>query len=211
MLASCQDSTLFRYLEDDHKISTPIYPHDATFNEVLWVSKEVEVETIPNVPIPQPLPALAVGTNTISEFLDQLPEYTVEEVSQIELATRGQFDNPQWKRMREGRITASKLKSVVSRNKTLHSDESNHSKDPVPIIKQIMGYETINENIPNLKYGRLMEPKAREVYRQLLHEQGHQDLSIRECGLFVDPQNVFIGASQMHWWIVPAAAVGCLR
>ncbi|KAJ8034047.1 hypothetical protein HOLleu_24465 [Holothuria leucospilota] len=94
MLASCQDSTLFRYLEDDHKISTPIYPHDATFNEVLWVSKEVEVETIPNVPIPQPLPALAVGTNTISEFLDQLPEYTVEEVSQIELATRGQFDNP---------------------------------------------------------------------------------------------------------------------
>ncbi|KAJ8030935.1 hypothetical protein HOLleu_27485 [Holothuria leucospilota] len=202
MLASCQDSTLFRYLEDDHKISTPIYPHDATFNEVLWVSKEVEVETIPNVPIPQPLPALAVGTNTISEFLDQLPEYTVEEVSQIEIATRGQFDNPQWKRMREGRITASKLKSVVSRNKTLHSDDSNHSKDPVPIIKQIMGYETINENIPNLKYGRLMEPKAREVYRQLLHEQGHQDLSIRECGLFVDPQNVFIGAS-------PDALVDC--
>ena len=66
-----------------------------------------------------------------------------------------------------------------------------------------MNYETVNPDLPSLKYGKIMEPKARNEYERISRQRGHKDLQVTECGFFVHPERVYIGAS-------PDALVECL-
>ena len=46
-----------------------------------------------------------------------------------------------------------------------------------------------------LKYGRKMKPTAREKYIEVLTEQGHTNVNVRACSLFVHPEYIFLRAS----------------
>ena len=58
-----------------------------------------------------------------------------------------------------------------------------------------MTYGTLSPDLPSLKYGRLMEPKAREAYELVARQRGHKNLQVKECGLFEHLNKIFTGAS----------------
>ena len=48
-----------------------------------------------------------------------------------------------------------------------------------------------------LMYGRETEPHAINQYAKVLSSNGHKDVSVSECGLFVLPEHIYMAASQM--------------
>ncbi|CAH1266690.1 Hypp3518 [Branchiostoma lanceolatum] len=190
MFPSCQNSTVFKYMHHDTP-PPPAFPPQADFN----LDTEMETETTVDCTPLQSLSEMASGKQTVQSFIDSLPAYTINQVATIEVETRGQADNTQWANFRSGMITASNLKSVVTRNDTLHNEHTSLSKDPQPLIKTLMGYTPLDPDLPSLKYGRLLEPLAREAYKGIQKEKGHQNMEVTECGLFVHPKKAFLGAS----------------
>ncbi|XP_071506667.1 uncharacterized protein [Diadema antillarum] len=193
MYPTCERSTVFKYLQDEesHNVSPSVnYSPEVDFN----LGQEVEVETKNSVD-PDCLTTLGGRYETVESFLNGLPTYTQEEVNVVEEHTRGQAENIQWAKFRAGMITASNLKSAITRQATLDDPCSSKSQDTKPIIERLMGRSTIDRNLPNLKYGRIMEPIARNAYETIQKENGHQSVQVKECGLFVHPIKVFLGAS----------------
>ncbi|XP_033101530.1 uncharacterized protein LOC117104791 [Anneissia japonica] len=186
LFPSCSNSTIWKYLST----TAMNYNPQEDFN----VGIEVEVETSHDIAVPKSLQLLAANFQSPENFINNLPTYSHEEIMAIEKVTRGQSENVEWAKYRTGRITASNLKSVVTRNKTLHSN-THLSKDSIPIFKKIMGYTHIDPNLPNLKYGRITEPIARSLYEKILKGKGHVNIEVSECGLFVHPKKIFMGAS----------------
>ena len=169
---SCKDSTDFKYLAESAG-STPIPPNYQPFLGFNLGESE-EVETSDHVtPVPETLTELAQGKTSVDKFLQSLPSFTRHRIQAIERTTTGQSNNKQWFNFRSGLITASKIKSVITRNATLHDTSSLRSQDPEPLIKTVMGYQMVDPDIPNLKYGRLMEPDARKTY-DAIQKKRHQ-------------------------------------
>ena len=57
-----------------------------------------------------------------------------------------------------------------------------------------MGYGSTATDVASLKYGRSFEPVAMDNYLVLVKPQ-HENLTFRECGLFVHLENAYLGAS----------------
>ena len=58
-----------------------------------------------------------------------------------------------------------------------------------------MGQSPSLAYIEAVKYGTEMEKQAKEAYRHVLLNQGHINLMIRDCGLFIDADRIYLGAS----------------
>eukprot|EP00057_Strongylocentrotus_purpuratus_P017583 XP_011672057.1 PREDICTED: uncharacterized protein LOC105442031 [Strongylocentrotus purpuratus] len=190
---SCKKSTVFKYLEDEQSITeikTTNYTPEENFN----VGDEVEVQTRNTFNV-ETLSSIGNHAESVEAFFNVLPTYSQEQVDAVEKQTRGQAENNQWAKFRAGMMTASNLKSVVTRQASLSDPASSRSQDPRPTIKRLMGYETLNPNLQSLKYGRLMELVSRKTYETILKENGHQDVQVEECGLFIDRSKVFLDAS----------------
>ena len=115
---------------------------------------------------------------------------SVEQVVELEKATRGQGDNPEWSRQRKGRCTASNCKAVCTRMATIRKKPDTN---PKALVDRIIGVKQAPSGIPALEYGRQMEHIAVQKYKEI-HGKTHT-LRISECGLFVDAQMPYIGAS----------------
>ncbi|XP_021379090.1 uncharacterized protein LOC110466710 [Mizuhopecten yessoensis] len=124
----------------------------------------------------------------ISKSIDELAS---DDVQSIQEATTGQSDNHRWTEMRKGRITASNFHAVDTK---VCSYEKKVECDVKPLIKNIMGYTTVNPNVKSLKYGREMEPVAKKDFLKLYCKH-HRSVIYSECGLFVDKRHPFLGAS----------------
>ena len=124
-------------------------------------------------------------TNDI-DLIDQLKSvFTQDVLKSIEVNTRGQSENPDWFTHRHGRITASLFPSV------LHF-KFGDSPDNY-IVKSVLG-ERKSVNAPSLAFGKQNEPVARQLYfdKERPH---HKSLKVENCGLFVDEQHPYMGAS----------------
>ena len=162
----------------------------------LNVGSEVEVST--STAVPPPVKDLYGLDKDKPAELSLF--FSESEVLRIEEATRQQNDNPTWLDQRKGRITASKAHSVLTKYRKIQKglDTGNMNN----IIDNILGENTLNPNLTPLKYGREMEPVAREQYTKVMTTKGHLNLSVRECGLFVHPDCIYMAAS-------PDAVVTC--
>ena len=98
----------------------------------------------------------------------------------IEQETRGQFENPVWANERNGRVTASKFREVMTRMEKVKKDRT---IDVAPLISRVLGYISPNPSIPAIKYGRRMEDVAAKHYAQILRDMGHKNVVVKECGL----------------------------
>ena len=65
-------------------------------------------------------------------------EIEQQQVGAGEEQTRGHAENDQWAKFCTGMITASNLKSVVTRQASLSDPSSSRSQDPRPTIKRLM-------------------------------------------------------------------------
>ena len=113
----------------------------------------------------------------------------------LESATREQADSEVWKEHRIGRLTASCFHGIFTKMNTITKDKSKTVVNVSSILARIMGYTSPSPLIPALKYGHTMEPVARDVYRKTLIAQGHKNVSVNLCGLFVDPELSYMGAT----------------
>jgi len=108
----------------------------------------------------------------------KLEEITSEEISDIEMKTRGQADNDVWHLSREGRLTASKFFSFVhgsGKSSLAHSS----------LYPSRFASEATNHGI---KY----EPVAVKTY---IEKYGITAEEVQECGLFILGSHPFIAGS----------------
>lgn len=120
-------------------------------------------------------------------FFFFLPLWQVNEDERAELEeqTRGQGDNAKWHAEHCGRITASCIHRVVVRRAATEPDK---------LVADIMKYKKkkpLRSHDPR-SHGHTMEPEARRAYEDL---HSCSELSVTECGMFVDPELGFLGAS----------------
>ena len=110
-------------------------------------------------------------------------------IKSINAATKGQHTNTMWHSVRQGRITSSNFHSAQCK---IVYDRADHVVKG--LVSNIMGYSSTNPNIKSLKYGREMEPTAREAY--IAHTRSdHKDVFSSTCGIFIDPVRPYLAAS----------------
>jgi len=125
---------------------------------------------------------------TLAEAVDL--SISENDIELIEMNTRGQSKNKNWFLYRAGRITASKFKDVCS---------TNASKPSVSLLKAICyPIESAFKSAPT-EWGIAHEQAALTKYEQ---SYGHIDVSIEQCGLIINSDYPFMGAS-------PDALVSC--
>lgn len=106
-------------------------------------------------------------------------------ITEIEDQTKGQDENQEWYEQRIGKITASHFSSVLHFRFT--ENEENY------ISKLIMG-KTSKASVSSMAIGKLHEPVARQLYFDNYKKQ-HKHAEIKLCGLYVDSDYPFLGAS----------------
>ncbi|XP_069116847.1 uncharacterized protein [Argopecten irradians] len=130
--------------------------------------------------------AKEVKPESTEDFIRELRNtFNCETIRDIEEATRGQSENPEWFSHRKGRVTASNFFSVMH----FRSTDANENY----ISKRIMGKNT-SVNSMSTSFGHDNEPIARQMYFNK-YQQEHQKASLQLCGLFVDKDHPFLGAS----------------
>lgn len=133
------------------------------------------------------------GSTDPNVILEHLPQLSKSDVDCIFKSTFGQSVNPTWTEMRHGRITSSHFYNIFTRVESLLLNPDQCIKS---LLSHIMGYESPNPNIKSLKYGREMEPYAKEAYKKeyLKHKQ-HTDVLFEDSGLVVDNDIPYIASS----------------
>lgn len=121
------------------------------------------------------------------EFFHFVKDIPHENISEIEIMTRGQFSNERWKACRNMRITASNFHDVVTRQETTTSDKLANK-----FIRA--SYEINNFDVPSLAWGRKHEPIAKKKYSALQRLQ-KKKTKMDDVGLFLCPNYGYLGAS----------------
>lgn len=131
----------------------------------------------------------AANSGTVQELVDKM-KLGKDDIVALELGTRGQGDNPKWLKARYGRVTASNFYRVFTKINTLRK------KPNVDMTKLVDSFirPTDIGHLPQILKGKLLEPIAVKVLIEQLNET-HTNLVYTECGLFVDAEMGFIGAS----------------
>lgn len=132
------------------------------------------------------------STSNVEEFIRGLEEIP-KQLSAIEMATRGQSENPLWFSLRKHVITASKAHDVKTRMFTVLR-KGVENTDLTSILGKIDGKAAQNCELPALKYGRSMETEAANTFTQLFSET-HSNVKVTECGIFLHEEMPFLGGS----------------
>ena len=109
------------------------------------------------------------------------------------MATIGQASNKTWFEQRKGQINASNFYRVHTRIETIKSSEEGCA-DPQKLIESLLGIQAPPHSLHALKYGQNMEKIAADKYLKSFEKQ-HQNVTYRECGLFVHQSKPFLSAS----------------
>ena len=134
--------------------------------------------------------AIGLGHPLTAQELADAMTLTDKQTADLQLATMGQADSENWLKQRHGRITASNFHRVYTRMNTL---KSKPSADPKPLIQTLMGYSPEPVSV-GIKHGKAMEPHAKKEYKSII-SVGHKQFKSNECGLFIDKEYSFLGAS----------------
>ena len=172
----------------DRILSTAIpKPEIDFFLEVIEIpAKPENVESIDDI--------LSKSENAQMFYKNLSKVFNSVNLEQIEHFTRGQSSNESWFVYRKGVISGSKGHNVKTKMEKLKKGGGCGNVNLWQVFQKISGLVFVNPNIPALKYGRSMETNAaNEFYEQL--SESHKNLKVSECGLFLDKNHPFIGAS----------------
>jgi hypothetical protein len=107
-----------------------------------------------------------------------------EEASRIERETREQAQNEKWKEERRKRITASNVGGIAKMKATTKRSTK---------VRNLL-YSTFRGNKATL-YGSQMEEPTRVQYTTHQQRNGHPNLTVEQCGLFISEQNNWLAAT----------------
>ena len=133
--------------------------------------------------------AYASKSSTVEEFISAL-DISQQQISDLEESTRGQSDNRNWMRAREGRLTASNFFGIHTRMESLKAEPKT---DMSRLIDNIPHPNDIS-HLPAIQHGKKNEPKAIQVLLQTL-KKTHANVRYQDCGLFIDNEMPYLGAS----------------
>ena len=119
----------------------------------------------------------------------------------VEQATRRQSNSRLWFRFRAGRITASKMYSVLHTNTTMPS---------VSLIKDICYPEAHKFTTNATKWGCNHEQEALDIYDSMMKSQ-HRDFQMSNCGFVISMEYPFIGASPDSFVNCSCCGEGCVE
>ncbi|XP_060563850.1 uncharacterized protein LOC132723192 [Ruditapes philippinarum] len=111
---------------------------------------------------------------------------TEEEVGNDEIATRQQSQSKLWYKFRSGRITASKMKSVCS------TDSSNPSQSLIMSICYPSSHQFSSEATA---WGLKNEKLAIDKFVQAFIAEGHENVTVENCGLFISSDSPWLAAT----------------
>lgn len=114
-------------------------------------------------------------------ILDEL-SLSPEQARNLEKNTRQQGQSQTWMQARQHRLTASAFGKVIQRREWTHKGLRN-LLDPKDLSR-----------VRAIQYGRRKEADAVSRYIAVLQKLGH-DVSVRHCGIFVDPSCPWLGAT----------------
>ena len=131
----------------------------------------------------------------IKSFMDSMPVLSALEVSKVEQATVKQSDSTDWFEFRKGRITASKFYAVHTKVQSVKQGQLKGEVVNVDsLLSTIMNYKPLSDDIPSLKHGRNMEEEAKANYNNKMRKE-HTDFEFMDCGLFLDKNKSYLGAT----------------
>ena len=108
---------------------------------------------------------------------------TTEQALTVERNTRDQASNRLWFRMRAGRVTASRFKSVCS---------TDLASPSLSLVMTLCHPDKVRFRTAATKWGCHHEKTALEQYKQSSH---HNQLSVFPSGFFISVDHPYIGAS----------------
>ena len=120
--------------------------------------------------------------HSLKLFTQYKETYNPQCFNRLTEVTKTQSLSKIWNIHRAGRITASNFHSVI------------HTRNSVSLLNKLMQYETPSSNLPNLKYGREMDERARENYCALVAPY-HSNIAITKTGLHISADYPHLGAS----------------
>ncbi|XP_048735015.2 uncharacterized protein LOC125650616 [Ostrea edulis] len=112
---------------------------------------------------------------------------TSEEAAYLETVTQTQSDCLTWHEQRAGRISASKVHSVL---------HTNQEKPGVSVLKSICNatFNSGRTSVPSLGWGLEHEADAIAVLEAVM-SQLHVNFKISKCGLYINPQFPYLAAT----------------
>ena len=116
--------------------------------------------------------------------------YSHEERVAVQQSTVDQASSQIWFRFREGMITASKVKRLITRMATI---EKAPNTDTACLVSEIMGYNK-KVDTKDMKYGRAQELHAKTLFQKLQRKR-HKRFTQKDSGLCIHQDFIFIGAS----------------
>ena len=134
-----------------------------------------------------------VSSRTCDKFTNIKENFCSGAISEIEMGKRDQSANSVWFSFRKGIIIASKFHDVMTKMKKVVGGGG--VVNLWSSFQKVLGSTYKNPNIPVLKYGREMEGHAAEKFKEVLSGKEHKNLSLKECGLFLDKTYPFIGVN----------------
>lgn len=119
-----------------------------------------------------------------SSFYQAKVTVTLDEAQKIEEQTREQAESDEWKYERRKRITASKVGGIAKMKETTKRSKK---------VKDLL-YSTFRGNEAT-RYGSEMEEHTRQQYITHQQRNGHPDLVVKRCGLFISEHNNWLAAT----------------
>ena len=114
-----------------------------------------------------------------------------EVLTLIEQHTRGQSSNSHWHRLRKGRITASNFYRVHTKVQSLRK---NPNTECDKLVKNLIEPTSIS-HLPQIQRGSMLESEAINALIAQLTNEGHVNVKVQECGLYLYKPLQYIGAS----------------
>ena len=165
---------------------------------LLTILPNMNTDSSPPTPKPtlQSLSSILHTSNSEDEFLNKsLKYFNAEHVCAVEKKTRGQSENPNWILFRKHVVTASIAQDVKTRYLTLTKYiKKGKEIDLTCIFKTISGENSLNPDLPSLKYGRCMEQNAVDSFVKSFRIN-HKGVCLTECGLFLLRGQPYVGGS----------------
>ena len=109
---------------------------------------------------------------------------TPEKAAEIEHSTREQADSPEWMGERRKRLTASVVGGIAKMRATTQKSKK---------VENIL-YTTFRGSAAT-RYGATMEDRVRQEYQTYQRQNGHPNLRVDNCGLFVSLHDPWLAAT----------------
>jgi len=123
-------------------------------------------------------------------------QMTGAQVAEVEISTRGQTANANWKKQRLGRVTASKFQAVATKAESLMKTRGKKKVTYTPLVSEILHGSADISHLPQVQWGINNEKTAIKTFMAEVlskHDGGLE--SFRECGLFVKHDHPYLAGS----------------